>query len=176
MTTDPAVIQGRRAEACFLEWLQASKLPFLYVDQNQTTFSTLFPAAVKRPDFLLLLNSIGFIAIDVKYRPVKRPRFTDFRLDKDDVNLTLAFERIFRIPVWFAFCDEFKTAPSEWRWISALKALEVGAWHPRHKDQKPFLGIEVEDCVGVVELQDLGKLFSHVLKTVDQLVQDVQTR
>ena len=174
MASNHSTERGIIAEKSFLQWIKNSNLPFLYIDQKQTTFSSLFPTAIKRPDFLLLLNSLGFIAIDVKYRPVKRPRFTDFRLDKDDVNLTLGFERIFRIPVWFAFCDEFKTEPEEWYWISALKAIEVGAWQPRHEDNKEFLIIPVDECAEVRQVKDLGLLFSQVLKTVDQLVHDVQ--
>jgi hypothetical protein len=56
-------IQGEKEFNC---WLKDNELSYLYIEQSKSTFSTLFKGNVKRPDFLLLLESIGMLAVDVK--------------------------------------------------------------------------------------------------------------
>ena len=56
------------SEQKFKEWLEYKKYSYIYFDQGQDTFSSLFVNNVKRPDFLVLIDSIGLIAVDVKSR------------------------------------------------------------------------------------------------------------
>lgn len=56
----------KEGETAMNEWLKVNNLSYLFVAQTPETFSSLFKGKVKRPDFLVLLESIGLIAIDVK--------------------------------------------------------------------------------------------------------------
>ncbi len=83
-------------------WLQLHGFSYVAICQAPDTFAPLFGTAVKRPDFLLLLESIGLIAIDVKNR--NRYKKTCYSLPyEDELRRAVAFERLFRIPVWYAY-------------------------------------------------------------------------
>lgn len=63
------------------------------------------------------------IAIDVKNR--NRYKNTCYSLPyEDELRRAVAFERLFRIPVWYAYFNR-EDAGQSFHWISALKALEV---------------------------------------------------
>jgi len=57
-----AADKGPEGEKRFREWLAQNKLGFVPICQQKETFATLFFGAVKRPDFLVLIDSIGIIA------------------------------------------------------------------------------------------------------------------
>ena len=61
---------GKQGEDAMNAWLQLHGFSYVAICQAPDTFAPLFGTAVKRPDFLLLLESIGLIAIDVKNRQV----------------------------------------------------------------------------------------------------------
>lgn len=63
-----AADKGPEGEKRFREWLAQNKLGFVPICQQKETFATLFFGAVKRPDFLVLIDSIGIIAVDTKYK------------------------------------------------------------------------------------------------------------
>jgi len=69
-------------EKKFQEWLDEKKYPYIFIDQSKDTFPTLFRnIETKRPDFLLVLQQIGMIAVDVKERTIN-PTYEDFTLDE----------------------------------------------------------------------------------------------
>lgn len=54
-------------EKKFQEWLNEKKYPYIFIDQSRETFSTLFGnVETKRPDFLLVLQQLGIIAVNIK--------------------------------------------------------------------------------------------------------------
>lgn len=56
------------SEKLFQQWLDTKEYPYLYIEQSIETFASLFRGITKRPDYFVILPSIGFIAIDVKER------------------------------------------------------------------------------------------------------------
>lgn len=104
-------------------WLQLHGFSYVAICQAPDTFAPLFGTAVKRPDFLMLLESIGLIAIDVKnYVQFKHANQACYSLPyESELKRAVAFERLFRIPVWYAYFNR-QDAGRSFHWISALKA------------------------------------------------------
>jgi hypothetical protein len=150
-----SVAIGDEGEALFMAWLNRVSLSFLYIKQDKTSFPTLFKASAKRPDFLILLEGIGMIAVDVKNHTAN----LNLNLEKD-MKRTSTFEQLFRIPVWFVFVDQ-QNKGNSWYWISALKAFEVGASCLLGEKQEPGLRIQKSDCQHVTSGQDMSKLYTE---------------
>mgnify|MGYP001773005245 CR=1 FL=1 len=133
------------AELKFKEWLDQKGYGYLYIDQSAQTFSEFFRGIIKRPDFLVVLNRIGIIAVDVKERnmPFDRHGAPCVTLDEEEeVNKYLAFERLMRVPVWFVFY--IGGDYSIQRWVPLSKVFEC----ERETSEKgPFRIIRLEDCI-----------------------------
>ena len=57
-----------QAETEFQKYLDKHKIPFWYIEQNFTTFSTaLKELNIQRPDYVLFIKNIGLIFIDVEH-------------------------------------------------------------------------------------------------------------
>lgn len=155
------------SEQKFKEWLEYKKYSYIYFDQGQDTFSSLFVNNVKRPDFLVLIDSIGLIAVDVKSRKKlieyknngkSEGRFT--LNENEDTQKLLAFERRFRIPVWIVFCLE--TGGIEvWHWISLSEIVEQFALVDKPEIHRPFRGIPIKSCKTIGWDDGLFKLFGN---------------
>lgn len=140
-----------------LKWLNTADLCFLYVNQDKETFASMFQAGVKRPDFLVLLESIGIIAVDVKNHKVSSGHYT-LRL-KEELERVLMFERLFRLPVWYAYMGK----DNNWHWISALKAIEVGIKRVNISTNEEYIKIPLTEFVTISKNEDLGKLYTQRL-------------
>jgi hypothetical protein len=149
--------RGEDGEQAMAEWLDNVGLGYLYVAQSPERFAGLFGDDVKRPDFLVLIDSLGLIAVDVKNYTTKGGEYT-LKFEKE-VKKVIAFERIFRIPVWYAYLS--KGDKRTWHWISALKAIEVGEMRSRRDNGEKFLAIKMKDFVEIRENADLGKLYTQ---------------
>ncbi|CAE09783.1 NERD domain-containing protein [Wolinella succinogenes] len=157
--------KGKEGEESFKEWLESCKLSYLYVNQNKETFASMFgrgeDQAVKRPDFLVLFEGTGLIAVDVKnYSDFDHNNKKGYLIDNNrETKLVLCFERLFRIPVWYVYLDN-KNDSQTWLWISALKVIEAG--EPIKKkgiEDKSFIS---ESCFSKVSKgDDLGKLWTE---------------
>lgn len=153
--------QGREGENALNDWFKQYNLPYVYLNQDKTTFASLFCGSIKRPDFLLLFDSLGLIAVDVKH--LSRKEFQGnhfFNLTYEgEIQKAIAFERIFRIPVWYAI-KENNSDNKEWFWISCLKAFEVGAIRSnKEKGCGSFVAINVNEFKKIREGKDLAKLY-----------------
>jgi hypothetical protein len=160
MNVDAELIQalGQHGENRFADWLNNQGLGYVYVSQARETFATLFHDAVKRPDFMVLLDSIGVLAVDVKNY---KASFGELTLGWDtEITKVLTFERVFRLPVWYAYLQEVD-GNEVWYWISALKAVEVGDRRRNEKTQQDFLAIKLEHFAHIATGDDLGKLFTQ---------------
>jgi len=157
-------VLGREGEAKLKAWLDASGFSFIYIRQDQDNFATLFRDEVKRPDFLVLINSIGFIAVDAKYyTPGNRGHQPAFGLKvATELRLSLGFERLFRIPVWYAFRSRTEVE-DVWYWISALKADAVGESATNNRTQEQLAWVRTSHCVRVATREDFAKLFTETL-------------
>lgn len=158
--------QGAAAEAALNKWLKENKLSYVAVCQAKDTFSPLFTGDVKRPDFLLLFESIGLIAVDVKNYKLSGGGYT-LKLE-DELKRSLVFERLFRIPLWYAYFDDTDGVES-WYWISALKAVEVGESRSNGKTKEQFIFIKRSECEHIVEATDFAKLYTHRLPGVSKI-------
>jgi hypothetical protein len=155
--------KGKKGEETLNEWLKAETLPYLYVGQSPDTFATLFPGAVKRPDFLILLQSLGLIAVDAKNYKFSGGVFT-LNLEQE-LRKMITFERLFRIPVWFAYMHE---DGKKWYWISGLKAVEVGEVRVNKNNEK-FLALKLEDFAEITTSKDMGKLYTMKIESLNKI-------
>jgi hypothetical protein len=91
--------QGEGGERALQNWLDRSRLAYLYLDQTPLTIPAAHRAHIKRPDFLVAVEGIGTIAVDAKAKS-----FVDgcFVLDASERRRLNGFESIFGIPVWYA--------------------------------------------------------------------------
>ena len=138
-------------------WFKANGLCYVSVCQTRETFAPLFSNNLKRPDFLVLLDSLGLIAVDAKN---KKPSQGELTLElEDELRRAVAFERVFRMPVWYAYRVELD-GKVVWHWINALKAIEVGKERTNKDNNKPFLAIKLEDFEHIESNDDLGKLYT----------------
>ena len=163
--TEKIINQGRDGEEAMKQWLDDNGLSYLYINQSAKTFAKLFQYnMVKRPDFLILLDSVGLIAVDVKNKTLSGGVFT-LELEKELKNV-LTFERIFRIPVWYAYLGN--KDGTLWYWISALKAIEVGEIK-NDKSGDGFLRIKKEDFLEIEENEHIGRLYTQRITNLSKI-------
>lgn len=92
-------IQGQAAEDRFRAWLDRCHLPHIYIEQSPFTFPAHLKGAVKRPDFLVGIPTIGTLAVDVKAKTVYD---NTILIDAFEHRTLTAFETFFNTSVWFA--------------------------------------------------------------------------
>jgi hypothetical protein len=149
--------KGKIGEFDLNVWFQKYGLSYLHLNQSKETFASLFAGNLKRPDFLVLFESIGLLAVDAKNYTLSGGVYT-LELE-NEVRRVITFERLFRIPVWYAYRRE-KDGEITWYWISALKAIEVGEVRKNESKGIEFLAIKLEHFVEIRTNEDLGKLFT----------------
>lgn len=158
--------KGLDGEQALNKWLNDNGLSYLYIDQKSDTFSRLFSKSLKRPDFLILLESIGLIAVDAKNYQLSGGVYT-LNME-NEFQKALTFERIFRIPLWYAYLG-YEDDQEVWYWISALKAIEVGEVRTNRKKGENFLAIKLEHFEAISCNNDLGKLYTHRLPKIEKI-------
>jgi len=150
---------ANEAELKFKEWLDSKGYPYLYIEQSPELFATFFrDVEVKRPDFLILVKGLGLIAVDVKSREL-RPEHETFIIDEeDDIEKLIAFERIFRIPVWLAISNassQYRT----WYWITLSEIVEKIDKRVSSRDGREFRPIPIKMCKTIGWDDSIGKIF-----------------
>lgn len=165
VNSEEKAIKGIEGEAKFKAWLDERGLSYLYINQDKEHFASLFNGNVKRPDFLVLIDSIGIIAVDVKNYTLFQDCYS-LSYEKE-IKKVLCFERLFRIPVWYSYLNE-DVGETAWYWISALKAVEVGTLG-KTKENEEFLLIERNEFVEIKSNDDLGKLYSQRLPHLNKI-------
>ncbi|MFP5390296.1 MAG: hypothetical protein ACLGI6_01950 [Gammaproteobacteria bacterium] len=152
------------------DWFQSIGISYLYINQSPDMFAKLFKGDLKRPDFLVLLEAVGMIAVDAKnYKAYNGTYSLSF---EKELRRVLAFERIFRIPVWYAYLGEESGGPQVWYWISALKALEVGEVK-KSKTGEEFLSLKHIHFEQIVTGEELGKLYTHRLPSLKKIAREL---
>ena len=71
------------AEIRFKGWLDKHNIPYLYINQEINTFSSVFKDKLKRPDFMVLLPNFGFIFVDVKNKEISEG-YGNFPIDVNE--------------------------------------------------------------------------------------------
>lgn len=115
------ISKGLFGEEQLTEWFQTNGIGFIPVNQSPHTFANVFVASVKRPDFLVLLPSIGIIAVDAKNHQIKMGGFT---IGEDELQKAIRFEMITRMPFWFAFLSKQENGIT-WYWIDHSQGYQA---------------------------------------------------
>ena len=157
--------KGKQGEDALNDWFKKHSLPYMHINQSKETYSSLFPGVVKRPDFFLLIQSIGLIAVDAKNYTLWEEEY--YSLSKEEeLRKMITFERLFRIPVWFAYMGPDKKS---WFWISGLKAIEVGIDSSKRDTGEKFVRIKKSECAEIRTAKDLGKLYAQNMPVVSRI-------
>ena len=165
--------KGLEGEREFNNWLKKNNLSYLYIKQDYDSFAPLFKSCVKRPDFLVLIDSIGLIAVDVKNCTLFEEG-EEYTLNyKEELIKVIAFERLFRIPMWYSYMNN-DDKELEWYWITALKAIEVGEIR-KNKEDKEFLAIKQDEFVVIKSNDDLGKLYTQRLPGLNKNFRQIES-
>lgn len=114
------VAKGVAAEEVFQEWLNASRLPFIYATQDVQSVPRHFQGAIKRPDFLVALPFVGTIAFDVKAKSLYEGCFI---FDKPEIDKLFLFDEIFRMTTFLACLDPENPSRSWWFRVAWLARL-----------------------------------------------------
>ncbi len=154
---DCIVSKGEIGESALNNWFKEQNLLYIALNQSQDTFSKALKKSAKRPDFLLLIEGIGMIAVDAKNHKLSNNAYT-INVDKE-LTKGLSFERLFRLPIWYAYYE----SPNSWYWINAIKALEVGSKRINESTKDSFLVVPRDEFEHIQTAADLAKLFTHTL-------------
>ncbi|MEO7578248.1 MAG: hypothetical protein ABIT83_11625 [Massilia sp.] len=152
------IAKGRLGEQKLNDWFKAQQLSYVAICQDLASFAPLFRDSVKRPDFLMLIDGIGLIAIDAKNKTLSA--HNEFTLTvSTELARAIAFERLFRMPLWYAFrnCER---EDSPWYWINSLKVIEVGVKRLNGQEVE-FLAIKLDEFECIASAADLAKLYTH---------------
>ncbi len=162
MTSQERAAAAKAGEDAFQQWLDHNSFAYVRVCQDPKSFAKLFRSNVKRPDFLVLIDSIGLLAVDVKN---KSSFGSGYSLSHDkEWRLAIAFERIFRLPVWYAYQG---ADGGSWYWISALKAVEVGV-EKQDTEGELFLELGLKHFACVHSREDFGQLYQQQMTMHNQ--------
>jgi Holliday junction resolvase len=112
--------KGDAAERAFAEWLDASVLPHLYVEQSPLTVPAPLRGQIKRPDYLVGIPGVGLVAFDVKAKTVYERDGLIF--DLEEVQKLRNFARLFHLTVYFACIDPQGGLDGYWVRLDQLDA------------------------------------------------------
>ena len=154
----------KNAEQDFLNWLDENKFSYLYINQDIESFSKLFTNQVKSPNFLLLIDSIGLVAVNIMNYTTFKDKHLSLNYESEFKN-TLTFEKLFKLPVWYVYKNN-----DQWLWINALKAIEVGEIKTNSETKEQFLSLNIDDFTIVKSNNDIGKLWEQRVKFFNKLV------
>ncbi|MFW2605919.1 hypothetical protein [Aliarcobacter butzleri] len=154
----------KNAEQDFLNWLDENKFSYLYINQDIESFSKLFTNQVKSPNFLLLIDSIGLVAVNIMNYTTFKDKHFSLNYESEFKN-TLTFEKLFKLPVWYVYKNN-----DQWLWISALKAIEVGEIKTNSETKEQFLSLNIDDFTIVKSNSDICKLWEQKVPFSDKLI------
>lgn len=115
-----SVARGVAAEELFKEWLNDSRLPFIYCTQDVASVPRHFKGALKRPDYLVALPFVGTVAFDVKAKSLYEDCFL---FDVDEIERLILFDEIFRITTFLACLDPDNPDRCWWFRVALLARL-----------------------------------------------------
>jgi hypothetical protein len=146
-------------EKAFKKWLDQEGIRFFYIDQTPDTFSEEIAKDAKRPDFILLDETIGFITVDVKNKSSYKDDHLGqvLTLDENDYKCGACFERSTKVSLWYAYFDEEN---NKWLWIDSKSASIDGFIKENTNDKRKtfFYSIPIDKLSTVNSKEDLIKL------------------
>ncbi len=110
--------KGAEAERYFRKWLDQHHIPYFYISQDLLTpisrgLKEVFNA--KRPDFIVLIEKLGLIFVDVKFRDWSDSG--SFTINAANVNKYASLQKNFNFKVWLALSNE-KVNFRKWYWVN----------------------------------------------------------
>lgn len=151
---------GDIAELRFKNWLDKHNIPYLYIQQDSDTFSSVFKNENygKRPDFMILLPNFGFIFVDIKNKKIDQ-NYKNYCLDEKETKTYSSFQRRFNLQIWYVISNEeydFKT----WLWIPVSKVLESGIkTFISSKSKQGFFPIPLDEFIQISDNDSINRLF-----------------
>jgi hypothetical protein len=91
--------KGEGGERALQDWLDRSRLAYLFLDQTPLTIPASFRADLKRPDFLVAVEDHAPVAVDAKAKAFLAGHFV---IDASERRRLDGFEARFGMPVWYA--------------------------------------------------------------------------
>jgi len=168
MNTNNFEKDGKAGEEAFRDWLNKEKIGYLYIDQTIDFFSHTFKENLKRPDFLLLVPSVGFIAIDVKHHDIKTyGEVTGFTLNiAKELDKAVEFEEVSKTALWYAYKRKDVPSDSSWYLINPRTIIQQGIKKESSKEEgSEFFVTSIEKFKVVTTEKDLkDKLISLKLE------------
>jgi hypothetical protein len=149
-----------QTEIEFKRWLDKNNIPYLYINQEINTFSSVFKDKLKRPDFMILIPNFGFIFVDVKNRKINQ-EYGNFCIDFNETQKFSSLQRLFNLQIWYVISNEdygYKT----WFWIPISKVLESNIKQKiSSKSNEGFFPIPVSEFIQISDNDSIDRLFSN---------------
>ena len=150
--------KGDRAEFRFQDWLDASRVPHIYLDQTPLSVPEHLRGQLKRPDYVVGVPGIGGLAFDVKAKPLYNGHFI---FELSEIVRMRNFARLFHYTVYFACLDPEGSAESYWIRLDQFDNLM-----PVRRGSSLTLSIPA----GAVQLVSLCQPFQDALAAATRLV------
>lgn len=115
--------KGAAAERRFQDWLSASEVTHLYIEQSPLSMPSHLRGKFKRADNLVGVPGVGILAFDVKAKTIYPDEGLIF--DLDEVKRLRVFARQLHLTVFFACLDPKKPTASYWVRLDQLDFARV---------------------------------------------------
>lgn len=186
-----------QAEEQFRKLCDKNGMPYMYINQEQKTFSSGIWAS-KRPDYYVSLSNLGSIFVDVKAREqhlffddiynTDEPSVPCFHFDMDEVNRFSELEKITSTNVWYAVYPIHKNSLiNEVYWIpNNIVSKFISILHHNKRTwnyiQVPKYCFTNEDFLSVDICQDceefhckkINKILEEMWREGNSLVKEIQ--
>ncbi len=103
--------KGDEGERRFQAWLDASRLPHVYLDQTPMSVPDHLRGEIKRPDYVVGVPGVGAVAFDVKVKSLYNGHFI---FELNEIRRMRTFARFFHMTVYFACLDPDGSPESYW--------------------------------------------------------------
>lgn len=115
--------RGVAAEAAFEDWLNRSRLPFIYATQTRESVPRHFRGRLKRPDYLVALPMVGTLCFDVKAKTRYR---NGYIFDREEITRLASFNELFNLTTLLACLDPEGGPKSLWFRVLDLDRMPDG--------------------------------------------------
>lgn len=150
-----------KAEKKFKEWLDERGVSYWYIDQNRNTKAVrLMHEGLKRPDFVVFLDDVGTLLVDVKGYGLYPKKENQINLNYGDVRKYSNFGVIYKKSVWFAVSHK-DWGYKVWLWISVRDVRRLGEAVVRENEDDSFYALPMEAFCTIGVDDRLGKLIGN---------------
>nr|WP_137830768.1 hypothetical protein [Methylobacterium sp. L1A1] len=133
--------KGDEGERRFQNWLDASRLPHVYLDQTPMSVPDHLRGEMKRPDYVVGVPGVGAVAFDVKVKSLYNGHFI---FELNEIRRMRTFARFFHWTVYFACLDPDGSPESYWIRLDQFDNLTVA-----RRGASLTLAIPAEDAMPV---------------------------